>query len=126
MIQTVMAAIYARLQTTGLTIYDDPPQQAQMPYIVIESSTIADWSTDDTSGLDALIMVHAWSDYRGSRELLQMQATIYDALHRHPLTVPGMICLGVDLDFSTATTADGRSRHGVQRFRILLQYPLGD
>jgi hypothetical protein len=120
MVGGILPAIYQALTAAGLTVYDEPPQQAAMPYVVMTLDTVRDWSTDGHLGIEAEVLITTWSSYRGSQEVVEMQDTVYHALHRAELQVAGAIWVGCDLEIATTLNRDGRTRYGTQRFIIYL------
>lgn len=79
---------------TRSAIYDSVPQpndagkRVEFPYITIGEDGIEDWSTDTSSGGDAVVNVHVWSRQAGWSEAKLIAAAIYDALHRKELLTP--------------------------------------
>lgn len=131
----VQAAVYQRLAnyqpleaiiTNGggdaPGIYDEVPNSVRPPYVVIGDSVLEPFDTDDVVGTDALVELHTWSTYRGRLEVKQMQDAIYDALHRHNLSITDAHTVMVEWEYSeTELDPDGITRHGVQRFRVVLE-----
>lgn len=112
----------------GPAIYDDVPQAAQaensdaFPFVTIGSDTHNANDTDDSAGSDSTITINSWSRFRGRSEVKQIQALIYDALHRVELDLGALSLTTIEWEYSEAITEnDGRTRHGVQRFRILIE-----
>ena len=123
----VQKAIVARLRAySALTdivsgVFDDVPQDAEFPYVAIGDMTLIPFDTFDTVGDEQTIMIHTWSDYRGRKEVKTIQAHIYGALNRHELDLDNGTLIGCDQELSEDfVDADGLRRHGVQRFRLLV------
>lgn len=119
----IQKAVFARLNNVlSIPVYDNVPDNAQAPYVVIGDDTLVEFDSDGTSGFEATVTVHSWSVYRGRAEVKNIMGLIYDALHRAELNVQGYNLLGCDCEFSeTFLESDGVTRHGVQRFRILIR-----
>lgn len=129
----VQTAIYTALNgDTALgdfvqAIYDFVPQEdadteADFPYIVIGEDTVVPWDTDDILGAEWTVTIHAWSRYRGQKEVKQILDALYDVLHRSTLSVTGFDTITVEWEFGeTLQDPDGLTHHGVQRYRLLLQ-----
>lgn len=120
-------ALYARLTgfapLTALVqgVHDHVPQGAAFPYVQVGEIDSAEWDTDTSLGSDDTVTIHVWSRYRGRLQTHQIQDAIYSALHRHALTVDGAQVVTVEFEFADSLLdPDGLTRHGVQRFRILL------
>lgn len=129
----VQGAVYATLTAHAPLmsivqgVYDAHPRDAAgsddllFPYVTIGEDTLNDWSTDTESGADVTITIHTWTRYTGRRLEKQIQAAIYDALHRRAFDVAGYALVACDwLSSDSLIDADGETRHGVQAFRILL------
>lgn len=109
-------AIMARV--TG--VYDEVPQDATFPYIVIGDDTGVQWDTDDTLGAESTLTIHVWSRKAGRKETKEIMQLIYDALHRQELDITGMHSVVCQWEFSeTLLDPDGVTRHGVTRYRSI-------
>jgi len=119
----VQKAIFSTLSAAlSTTVYDNVPDNAVAPYVVIGDDTFVQMDTDLIVGFEATITIHSWSKYRGRAEVKTIMGNIYDALHRAEFTVQGYNLLGCDCEYSeTFLESDGVTRHGVQRFRILIR-----
>lgn len=103
-------------------IFDHIPQGTAYPYINIGEDTSLEWDTDTTRGSEATLTIHAWSRQAGRREVKQIMERVYDALHRQDIVIEGahtVLCLW---EFAESLLdPDGVTRHGIQRFRIIVQ-----
>jgi hypothetical protein len=119
----VQKAIFGVLNTgLNVPIYDNVPDNAVAPYVVIGDDTFVEFDSDDVSGFEATITIHSWSIYRGRKQVKELMGNIYNLLHRAEFTVTGYNLVGCDCEFSeTFLESDGVTRHGVQRFRILIR-----
>jgi len=119
----VQKAVFGILNTgLSVPVYDDVPDNALAPYVVIGDDTFIEFDSDDISGFEATITIHSWSTYRGRKEVKELMGSIYNLLHRAEFTVTGYNLVGCDSEFSeTFLESDGVTRHGVQRFRILIR-----
>lgn len=125
-------AVYERLTSvSGLPeVYDHVPQQADsgsnvpFPYLTVGDDTHIPFDTDDSVGSESTITIHSWSRARGRAEVKEIQAGVRAALQRFDLDVDGFATVTVEFDFSeTFMDPDTITRHGVSRFRILLDEP---
>lgn len=86
----VQKAVYARLSgdatLAGLVsgVFDEPPEDAAMPYVVVGEAVETPDDAHDRRGAEVAATVHVWSRYRGFAEAL----AILDAVDRL-LDVPG-------------------------------------
>jgi hypothetical protein len=119
----IQKAVFNRLNTSlNVPVYDNVPDNAQAPYVVIGDDTLTEYDTFGELGFEATVTIHSWSVYRGRKQVKEIMGSIYDALHRAELTVTGYNLIGCDCEFSeTFLESDGVTRHGVQRFRILIR-----
>lgn len=103
-------------------IVDHVDQDATFPYVVIGEAVSTPHDTDDSAGASHVIDIHTWSRHEGRLETKRMQEEIYAALHRATMSVDGCDFVGCDLELeeSFPVEPDGRTRHGVQRYRVLL------
>lgn len=107
---------------TKVVVYDDVPDNTLPPYITIGETTAADWDTDTTVGDEVTVTIHTWSMYRGYMELKNMMSAIKGLLHEQKLLAFGLNVVMVVQEFSQVMVeSDGLTRHGVQRFRILME-----
>lgn len=118
---------------SGPAIYDHVPQEVSeddgssgagnpnFPYIRVGEVTAVTFDTHSSSGSDSTITIHAWSRYRGMSQVKRIQRQTYLALHRFNLVVSGVDTVDCQWESSDVfEDDDGLSRHGVQRFRIML------
>ena len=101
-------------------IFDDVPEDATMPYIVLGD----DVATDDSDDLDTaevhIVTFHCFSAERSRQEVKLMLKSIYQALNRSDINLPeGQ---AVDIQFVQSATAieneDGLTRTGSISFRV--------
>lgn len=108
----------------AVAVHDDVPQDAAFPYVQIgDDTTVADWSALAREREEVSFHLHTWSRYRGKKEALEIMGAIKAALQNaRDLSVTGWTIAGIREDFATIfLDPDGRTRHGVQRFRALLR-----
>jgi len=118
----IQTAIFTRLNT-GLTVpvFDNVPDNQPKPYVVVGDDTVIEWDTDNNAGFEATITLHVWSDYPGKAEVKTIQGEIYDLLHRAEFSVIGYNLINCSFEFGdTFLDVNGVTRHGVQRFRLIL------
>ena len=121
-------AIYSKLDADlSVPVYDHVPQDADpsdnsaFPYVTIGEDDFNAWDTDDSVGYDVQLTIHVWSRLRGRTQTKQIQQAIYNSLNRSVLTVTNYDFISIDFTFAdSAMEPDGITRHGVIRFRCLL------
>lgn len=113
---------YAALSALVTGVHDSVPQNTAYPYVTVGEDVHNEWDTGTTIGSNASISIHSWSRARGRKETKQIQAAIYDVLHRSDLTIAGFKIDTIEWESSQSfVDADGLTRHGVQIFRILIE-----
>ena len=115
----------------GITIpavFDHVPQtqdgaiNTEFPYLRIGSFVRDENDTDTELGFVGSLTIHTWSRFRGMQEAENVMDKIYDCLHFQALTVTGFGVSTIHQEFAEVLTdSDGLTRHGVQRFRIILE-----
>ncbi len=132
----LQSAIYTRLTgyapLTALIsgVYDNVPDNAQPPYVVIGDDTCIDWSTQTENGWETTVTIHVWDfEKSGRKSVKAIMSTIYDALHRQETNIPvsGFNLVIIQSEFEQTfqdSSAEGQGNeyyHGVQRYRALIE-----
>jgi exonuclease III len=109
-------------------IYDDVPQleapesEVAFPYVVLGDLTILPADTDSTRGRETTITIHTFSRYFGTKETHEIMDAIRATLDDATLAIAGEKFVFCFWEFAeTLRDPDGRTRHGVQRFRLLTE-----
>lgn len=103
-------------------VYDDVPGDAAFPYVVVGEDTHIPFDTDDSLGSESTLTLHVWSRYCGKKECKEIMALIYDALTRQALVLEAHYLITIEFEYSEVLLdPDGITRHGVQRFRALVE-----
>ena len=121
----IFAAIYTKLSADLTeTVYDDVPQDSYgFPYVRIDPLVLNNNDTDLETGFSATLQVIGFSQYKGSKEIVDLATDIYNSLHRYAF--PDTASFGVSTihqEFSTiALESDGLTRQSIQRFNIIFE-----
>jgi len=121
---TLHKAQYDRLKAaTSYRIFDNLPEQAEFPYVVMGEVSGRDWSDKFEPGQEVFSTVHIWSQYPGRKEAAEMQNAILQALTSSPLDLgPGFYTARGALDMSEMIIdIDGTTRHGIVRMKYLIE-----
>lgn len=114
----------ARIEAeTTYTVYDDMPEQAPYPYVVMGEMTARDWSDKFEPGQEVYSTKHVWSQYSGRKEAVDMGDGILQALSKSPLDLaPNFraVLQGLDMN-ELIIDIDGITRHGILRHRYLIE-----
>ena len=112
--------------TTGMSganapVYDDVPEGTDYPYIVIGEETASNNGTKTLDGIEHTLTIHAWSQYRGRREIKEIMQSVYEKLHNTDISISGASLVNIRQEFNTTLAeTDGITRHGVMRFRAVV------
>jgi hypothetical protein len=127
---SLRAAIHGALKTDvplaallgGAKIYDEPPREAELPYVTLGEDIITDGSTSTEEGDEHTLTLHVWSRQGGHREAHLIAGAVLEALSEVPLGLDGHHL--ANLRFIAADVrrqADGRTYHGIIRLRALTE-----
>ena len=114
----------ARIEAeTTYTVYDDMPEGAAYPYVVMGEMTARDWSDKFEPGQEVYSTIHIWSQYKGRKEAADMADGILQALSKSALDLaPNFRAVLQELDTNELIIdIDGITRHGVLRLRYLIE-----
>lgn len=128
----VQTAVYNRLRGySALTaligagngrIYDQVPESnAVFPYVTLGEIVSLPFDTKDSIGQDQTVTLHVWSRYKGNKEVKQILDAIYDALHRHALSLASHATVDCKYEYSETYRDEDNTRNGIIRFRITTQ-----
>jgi hypothetical protein len=119
--EEIQAAIFAKVSAIGYPTYDHVPQDSTFPYIVIGDDTSIPWDTDDSLGSETTCTIHIWSRHRGRKEVKEITKALYEALHRADIPIIGGALVESQAEFAESfMDTDGLTRHGVVRFRLIV------
>ena len=114
----------ARIEAeTTYDVYDDVPEQAPYPYVVMGEMTATDWSDKFEPGQEVYSTKHIWSQYKGKKEVVEMGDAILQALTKSTLDLgPNFRAVLNELDMNEIIVdIDGMTRHGIMRFKYLIE-----
>lgn len=102
-------------------VFDDVPEGTSYPYVIIGEETATNFGTKDKDANEHTLTIHVWSQYRGRKEIKNIMSQIYTILHNTDITVSGASLVNIRHEFEqTLLEADGITRHGVMRFRVVI------
>jgi hypothetical protein len=103
-------------------IYDDPPSEAQLPYVQIGDGSEADWGTATDGGAEHKIAVHVWSRAGGRMEARAILTVIYDVLQDAALTLESNRLINLRFTLSQVWREnDAETYHGMARYRAVTE-----
>lgn len=119
--------IYSTLNDDGTLgglitgVFDSVPDGTSLPVVVIGQQSSSDNGSKTLDGRDYLFNIDVFSDYRGMKELKNIQKEIYRLLHESSLSVSGASFVDCRCEFTQDILEDdGITRHGVMRFRAFV------
>ncbi|WP_229713972.1 DUF3168 domain-containing protein [Streptomyces fuscichromogenes] len=130
--EAVQRAFYTRMAAstelmalvTG--VWDQVPEGAQYPYVVLGEATETPDNAHAVIGRSTSTMLHIWSQHDGYAEALQILGVIAELFDHQPLDVPGLHHVSTHYEFSQTLTdpePPGDIRHIPVRFRTRTEQP---
>ena len=115
-------AIYSQLSSAlAIPVFDDVPQGELFDYVEIGEADQDEFDTDTTLGAETVIIIHAWSRYRGRKQVKEIQNDVYQSLQRAQLNVIGYHLVTCDfLSSETFVESDGKTRQGAKTFNVII------
>lgn len=116
-------ALYARLSAAlaPVLVYDDAPTTAPFPYVTLGEQTSTGGGDKTQDAEELTVTLHAWSRKAGRKEVKDLLARVYDALHNQELAVPGFAPVTLRHEFSNDfLEPETLTKHGVIRFAAVV------
>ena len=109
------------IDDVNVPVFDDVPEGTAYPYVVIGEETDSNNGTKTLDGIEHTLTIHAWSQYRGRREIKEIMQSVYENLHNTDISISGASLVNIRQEFNTTLAeTDGITRHGVMRFRAVV------
>lgn len=103
-------------------IFDKPPGNAALPYLLIGDGTEEEWGTASDDGAEHALNIHAWSRAGGRKESRAILAAVYGVLHDASLALDGFHLVNLRFVLSQVLVeADSLTYHGVARYRAITE-----
>jgi hypothetical protein len=129
---SAQAALFARLNAApallallaggAAGLSDHPPANPAFPHVVLDALQARPQETQDMAGHDIIFTIRSYSRYDGMKELRAVMDEISAALHGADFPVVNhALILCRETGAETATAADGLTREGLQRFRLIIE-----
>ena len=116
-------AVFERLSgDLSWDVYDDVPENASLPYVVTSGILSDTWKDKIKAGEEVVFTIDIWSEYPGKKEVLEIAIAAVQSLTRVPLSLSGfnVYCEEME-DLQILVDIDGKTRHGVLRYRLLVE-----
>lgn len=111
------------------SVYDRPPQECPVPFVVIGEASFQDWSTADGEGQDIRLDVHVWDESASQTpDIARCKALmrrIRDVLHFRSLALAApfhAVLCQVTARVGPLIDPDGISIHGVLTVNVLTDH----
>lgn len=89
-VNAVQTEIYNRINVAGLTIYDEPVTNPKFPYAEFVSATDTEDDSTSSDGIEHIITMNVWSEWRGQKEIKSKTQLIRTTLHGQAFDVGNM------------------------------------
>jgi len=108
---------------TAYTVYDENPEDAPFPYIVMGEIMARDWSDKSADGTEVYSTIHIWSQYHGRKEAGEMADALVYAFSLGPLNLSPNFRAALDRmdSYNLMVDIDGVTRHGILKFKYLIE-----
>lgn len=121
----IYAAIYDRLtDQLDCPVYDNVPQDGfDFPYVRLDPLVMNNNDSDLENAFNSSVQVIGYSRYQGSKEVADINLSIYNALHRYAMANTATYGISaITQEFSSIVlSGDGKTRQSIQRFNILFE-----
>lgn len=114
----------ATLGTLASGVYDYVPESTDYPYVTIGDFTENRLDMMGRKGKNITFRVHVWSEYKGNKEAANILGRVDTLLDTVDISVSGYSLVKSSLrreDTQALEDPDGRTRHIVARYRIMVQ-----
>ena len=121
----ILKAVYTRLSSalSPVKVYDSVPQGAAYPYVVIESIMGLQSDFLVSRKDEFFVYLSIWSQYKGQKQVVDIIADIYDALHRTQLSMDtGRMIECTVQEKRTIRDADNLTFQGALKLRIMVEH----
>lgn len=125
--RAILAALLADGALTaslgGAHVYDEAPPGAPAPRIALSDVQSRDWSAQNSSGAEQIVVLSVFSGARGMREALDIADRVVALLDEAPLALAGHRL--IDLRFvalATRREQNGRYARADIRFRATTEF----
>ncbi len=109
-------------QTFGAGVYDEPPEDAPRPYLIVGDApfTTTRDESHGTFGWETVITVSIWVEQRGFKVAHELAQRLVELFHRQPMTLPSFHVVDVRLELSQLLRdpSNPRLRRSQVRLRI--------
>lgn len=102
-------------------IHDDVPRNPVYPFLTVGEGGEVDWSVQGSDGLEARVIVTAWSRYAGRKEAKDLMHRVRSVLHDAALNVSGWRLINLRCESADYARGPGGAYRATARFRVVLE-----
>ncbi|MGQ0740927.1 MAG: DUF3168 domain-containing protein [Alphaproteobacteria bacterium] len=103
-------------------IYDKPPGDAPLPYLLVGDGVEEEWGTATGEGAEHTLTLHAWSRAGGRKESREILAAVYNALHGAEIALDGFHLVNLRFLLSQVLVeSDALTFHAIARYRAVVE-----
>jgi hypothetical protein len=108
----------------GFTIYDSTPGQSPLPFIAFGEEQTEPNMTKTSTGEDDAITLEIWSEYRGKKEVKEIEKKIIAAVY----SIDRTFADGAEISYfelenaTTIVEQNGKLYHGIIRFSFTIRH----
>lgn len=121
----LQVALVARIKSeTNYAVYDNHPEQAKFPYIIVGEIQAQDWMDKSKPGSQVIATIHFWSQYAGKKEVAAMIDQVMQAIDYpwNPNLAPDLNVVLHQLDLSEIIVdVDALTFHGILKWKYLIE-----
>lgn len=112
-------ALFQRLNTLNIPVYDEVHDLAVLPYIRLGEDTSVYWGSKTFNGEEATHTLHIFSSYKGKKEVKEIISQITEVLDQPLQLESGFVIRLSNVEMAEVFEEDdGRIKHGVMRIRF--------
>ena len=103
-------------------IYDNPPDDVDMPYVLIGDDSMGEFTGHTFDGFDGTVTFHVWAEGQQRKICKDIMDRLYRILQNKDLFIPDFktVCFYCILSETLVEPEDNRTYHGIQRYRLIV------
>lgn len=101
-------------------IFDNAPDDIDMPYVVIGDDALNGWDGHTFDGFEGPVTLHVWTEGEGKKDNKKILNRLYQLLHNIDIAIPSFNTITFRCIFNEVLIEpeDNRTYHGVQRYNL--------
>jgi hypothetical protein len=102
-------------------IHDDVPRNPVYPFLTVGEGSETDWSVQGSEGIEARILISAWSRYAGRKEVKDLIHRVRTVLHDASLGLTAWRLINLRMESADYARGPGGAYRGTARFRAAME-----